>query len=273
VEKLLSLEHLNVQDNQLKDPTETARLTGIPNLKRIWVKRNPYTKLYPDHRITTFNLFRKTPGYVDDIVIDESGPGYSERKQLVERAPEIERQLAQPAIRIAEHPIIVRDVEPTKSIPTATAELSTNSTRRKKAPRRRIVDLAKDESFARIPDEDIAATIPASNPVLDRTLQAMSTSPSQHAPDSSTSSNDDAHKASINSLGDVSDENNEQDDDYRAKIEALRQEFGSNWLSALGDQNWHNSHHLELTQGQTITQESLHHSGQHIIVSGGRTLG
>lgn len=274
VERLLSLEQLNVQDNQLSDPMEIARLTCIPNLKRVWVKRNPFTKSSSDYRVMAFNLFRKTPGYVDDIVLDDSGPGYTERKQLVDRVPEMERQLSQPSIRIAELPVIVQQSELTQAILSAQPEVSMSSTRRKKAPRRRIVDLAKDEVSARVLDEDLVATI---NPIT--TLpdhQAPSTGGRPAAAPLSLPADtldDEFYDGSTQAPSVGSSELAMQEDDYRAKIEALRQEFGSNWLSVLGDQNWHNSHHMEVTHGQNLGHHSMHRPNHQVIVSGGRTLG
>lgn len=273
VERLLSLEQLNVQDNQITDSMEMARLTGIPNLKRIWVKRNPFTKSSSDHRIMTFNLFRKTPGYVEDIVIDESGPGYTERKQLVDRVPEVERQLAQPSIRIAELPVIVQQSEPSKVVYGLPGEVAMNSTRRKKAPRRRIVDLAKDEVGSRLPNEDLATTVIADSTDTDRSRVLLSRTHSEPASTSTNTPEPDTDESSVQTLVHRSSEQLTQADDYRAKLEALRQEFGSNWLSALGDQNWHNSHTVELGRGQVLGHDSLHRPGHQVIVSGGRTLG
>lgn len=273
VERLLSLEQLNVQDNQISDPMEMARLTGIPNLKRIWVKRNLFTKTASDYRITTFNLFRKTPGYVEDIVIDESGPGYTERKQLVDRAPEVERQLAQPSIRIAELPVIVQQSEPSKPVVGGPGEVAMNSTRRRKAPRRRIVDLAQDESGSRIPTEDLTAAVIAETPIPDRSTLLPGRTYSAPTPVSTSTPEPDTDESSVQTLVHRSSEQINQEDDYRAKIEALRHEFGSNWLSALGDQNWHSSHIVELTRGQGLGHDSLHRPGHQVIVSGGRTLG
>ncbi|EXJ88163.1 hypothetical protein A1O1_05091 [Capronia coronata CBS 617.96] len=276
VERLLSLEQLNVQDNQLSDPMEMARLTCIPNLKRIWVKRNPFTKAHSDYRVTAFNLFRKTPGYVEDIVIDDSGPGYSERKQLVERAPEIERDLSQTSIRIAELPVIVQPVGDTKSSPALPVEAATNSIRRKKAPRRRIVDLAKDETFARseVPDDNATAHLP---PDSNATVPTGMPASRDHLPprrDAEETLADELKDDSRKALSFHLDDELAQQDEYRGKIEALRQEFGNNWLSALGDQsNWHNNHHLEVAQGQILGNGSLHQTGPQVIVSGGRTLG
>ncbi|KIX01798.1 uncharacterized protein Z518_09525 [Rhinocladiella mackenziei CBS 650.93] len=273
VERLLSLEHLNVQDNQLSDPMEMARLTCIPNLKRIWVKRNPFTKSFSDYRVTTFNLFRTTPGYVDDITLDDSGPGYSERKQLVDRVPEVERQISQPSIQILESPIVIQQSEQAKPGSNVPTKVSVNSIRRKRAPRRRIVDLAKDESFARVPDEDLAAAIsPNPSTVNQQTLPAASDTPVPASLPAETQ-DDDPYGGSTQAPSLGSNEQLNSHDDYRAKIEALRQEFGTNWLSVLGDQSWHNSHHMEVTQSHNLGHNPLHRSGHQVIVSGGRTLG
>ena len=277
MERLLSLEQFNVQDNQLADAMEMARLTGIPNLKRVWVKRNPFTKTQTEYRVTTFNLFRKTPGYVDDLVIDDSVPGYSERKQLVDRVPEVERH-SQPSIRIAEQPIIVPKSEPVQPSVSETADVMTNTFRRRKAPRRRIVDLAHDETFARVADEDIAATLdPVLTPDTDlATLEILRTTsdPTVSRSPPAEMLVDDLFDGSTEAPSIGSNASNQQQEDYRAKVEALRQEFGANWLSALSEQNWHNSHHLEVLQGQNQNLDSLHRSGhQHVIVSGGRMLG
>ncbi|KAL8762706.1 MAG: hypothetical protein Q9184_001360, partial [Pyrenodesmia sp. 2 TL-2023] len=90
VEKLLSLERLDLRENRIGDPAELARLTGLPDFREVWIVQNPFTKSHPNHRIVIFNLFRETPGLVNDISIDASGPAYNERKQLIDRVAEIE---------------------------------------------------------------------------------------------------------------------------------------------------------------------------------------
>ncbi|KKA28134.1 hypothetical protein TD95_000971 [Thielaviopsis punctulata] len=87
IERLLPLERLDLRENHLKDPVELARLTGMPYIREIWVDGNPFTRTHKDYRITIFNLFRKTPGYTEDLVIDGSGPSYSEKRYLVDRVP------------------------------------------------------------------------------------------------------------------------------------------------------------------------------------------
>ena len=88
IERLFSLERVDVRDNRLRDPMELARLAGIPDIVDLYVIKNPFTKTHSDYRITIFNAFRSTPGHVQDVTIDTFGPFYIEKKQLVDRAPE-----------------------------------------------------------------------------------------------------------------------------------------------------------------------------------------
>ena len=70
-----------------------------------------------------------------------------------------------------------------------------------------------------------------------------------------------------------SDATADSQDDYRIKIEALRQEFGVNWLSQLGDQSWRNSHHTEMQHNEALAHPSLHRANTTAVASSGRTLG
>lgn len=162
IERLYPLERLDLRENKLSDPTELARLTGIPELREIWVAGNPFTRTHPNYRVTIFNLFRKTPGYTEDIIIDASGPGYNERRQLVERAAERSNvPVVMPAppdngppIVDVNKPLIVHDEpkEPSvlrKERPAAlptTSEIYSSGSRRRKTPRRRIVDLSTPDT-------------------------------------------------------------------------------------------------------------------------------
>ncbi|KAI4289403.1 MAG: hypothetical protein L6R35_001323 [Caloplaca aegaea] len=92
IERLLSLERLDLRENKLGDPTELARVTGLFEFREVWVMQNPFTLMrsYTNYRVAIFNLFRNTPGFISDILIDASGPTYNERKQLVDCVPEVE---------------------------------------------------------------------------------------------------------------------------------------------------------------------------------------
>ncbi|KAG4302803.1 hypothetical protein PCK1_000963 [Pneumocystis canis] len=86
IEKLTSLERLDVRDNLLSDPMEIARLANAPNFKQIWVAGNPFTqKHFSTYRVTIFNLFRTMSNHMSDILIDGQGPGIMEKRRLFER--------------------------------------------------------------------------------------------------------------------------------------------------------------------------------------------
>jgi hypothetical protein len=161
IERLLPLERLDLRDNGLSDPMELARLTGIPDIREVWVDGNPFVRTHKDYRVTIFNLFRKTPGYTEDIVIDGTGPSYVERRQLIERAPVpdsvpvVKPAPAEiPAVNVGK-PTVVHEDEGRASATlrkerpspkTATSEVNTSSTKRRKTPKRRIVDLATGDT-------------------------------------------------------------------------------------------------------------------------------
>jgi len=164
VERLYPLERLDLRDNRLTDPTELARLTGIPDLREIWVSGNPFTRTHGAYRVTIFNLFRRTPGYSEDILIDASGPGYNERRHLVERVAERPNvpvvkpppaDYGLPAVDVnkpaiiydppkEKEPAVLRKERPAPS--TTTSETYTSSTRRRRTTKRRIVDLSTADS-------------------------------------------------------------------------------------------------------------------------------
>lgn len=284
VERLLSLENLAVQDNYLSDPMEAARLTQTPNFHRLWVKHNPLARTHSDYRITMFNVFRSTPGYLEDIVIDDYSPGYNERKYLVERAPEIERPQVIRSIQIVEPPIIDQDnveapPEQTKNVtlgdkvsdveprPDATAY----STRRRKTARRRIVDLSRDESSSTHKVKEIEG---------DR-KPSVETGRPKHLVDMHAASTGDIFAASPSSevlgtsesLQDVMLQAGSHPDEYRRKVEALREEFGSNWISALSDRGYGGNLHLAASTGSLTHHSPLQRANTHAIISGARTLG
>lgn len=173
IEKLYPLERLDLRDNNLTDPMEIARLTGIPEIREVWVSGNPFTRTHRDYRITIFNLFRKTPGFTEDIIIDASGPSYSERKQLVDRVPippavpviKPPPVTTIPAVDVSKpaivygaprEPAVLRKERPTVRAVSneATTTTTTTTSRRRRVPRRRIVDLATNDAAAR------SATVP-----------------------------------------------------------------------------------------------------------------
>jgi hypothetical protein len=270
IERLLSLENLNFQDNKISDPMEAARLTGLPNMHRICVKRNPLTRR-TDYRITIFNLFRNTPGYSEDLIIDDSSPGYTERKLLQDRVPEIERppivrpieviQLSQPP-RPDSINHITTSSHSEMAVEKPQTEYAVNSSRRRRAPRRRIVDLSMEEEQGSGVSPAVANNF---GPVLRRSAAG-------HLDRSMSEQTDMLHasNATPKSTSTVST----TPDEFRQRIEALKLEVGDRWLNVLRDQGLSGSADLFLNGNadeRPIPPIQRHHS--QALVSGGRTLG
>ncbi|KAL9585021.1 MAG: hypothetical protein Q9212_001773 [Teloschistes hypoglaucus] len=312
IERLLSLERLDVRDNKLVDPTELARLTALPEFREVWIMQNPFIRSHSDYRIAIFNLFRTTPGHVDDVVIDGSSPTYSERKHLVDRVLEIEpvsivrgamvgSGTRAPAIKGDEQYIKLPDPtdpdtsrrggtswaahqfqKPSSYAINASSPRTTQSRaidqsasvskRSKRSTRRqRLVDLAVDEQVS------YGNVLPAVQPTLanqeprDHLTRRKSndiekSTTADTAAGRQISPNDSGLSARALTREDTTDNEDEtpafrgpnrlvphgvqpwgitesQDPRlkthaYRHKVETLRQEVGSNWLSALSDEGW-----------------------------------
>ncbi|KAB8074633.1 hypothetical protein BDV29DRAFT_201218 [Aspergillus leporis] len=274
IERLLSLERLDLRDNDLTDPTEIARLTSLPEIREIWVSGNPFLKTHSNYRVVIFNLFRRTPGYSEDIIIDGSGPGYTERKQLIDRAAEPE---GTPIIRsaTADHSAAVS--KPSNSVGQgATAagpvegedgpprriqqnEYGVGSTRRKKGHRRRIVDTSAEKPSAD-GNETPGAMVPSALSVqhiqlpLDPFLSPSSerqrrsdrgpqVGPAKVRSPEKVDNDQDIPARPINeplvlphTVHDL--DWNADGDFYRRQLEALKQEVGNSWLTALGEHAW-----------------------------------
>jgi hypothetical protein len=267
-----------VQDNNLRDVMEASRLTALPNLNRIWLKHNPLTKTYPAYRVKVFNLFRSTAGYVEDIIIDDSPPGYAEKQQLVERVPEKEPRVIRPIVQIVETPLVTHN-EARQQV-FETTEPSQGSARRRKPNRRRIVDLAHDDAPWR-PNGNVTVV---SRPSMDGRRSTDSAAPTRlHADVDSfaDAASQDHHSAvdmALHSTRTVATTDGDiaatPDDAYRGQAEALRRELGSNWLNALESQDWHSSHRIDLHRAEGMSHgPSLHRAHTMVATSATRTLG
>lgn len=268
IEKLFPLERLDLRDNRLTDPMELARLTGIPEIREIYVEGNPFTRTHRDYRITIFNLFRQTPGYTEDITIDATGPTYSEKRYLVERVaeppavpvvkpppPEIPAvDVSRPAIIYDDppkEPAVLRKERPQPK--TASSEVNTNSTRRRRTPKRRIVDLATNDSPLP-PAQPVDRPVADVRTVLDsesnyRTSQppetqsslAESPLPNTQFPSPEVPRIDTNVIPQLPSIFGSPGSNMDWDvggELYRRKIEALRDKVGNGYLSVLSEEGW-----------------------------------
>ncbi|KPI45263.1 putative leucine-rich repeat-containing protein [Cyphellophora attinorum] len=274
VERMLSLENISVQDNHLKDVMEAARLTALPNLRRVWIKHNPFTKTTNNYRVQIFNLFRTTAGYSEDIVLDDYSPGYTEKKQLVERVPEKEPRTSQTIVQIAE-PVVVHDDAPAQEQREG-ADIHKASTRRRRTARRRIVDLAHDEGRWE-PQAEIKVVSRPSDDI--RRPLDMATVDQDHTASRTRSASQPADVSvaltmpGTDGVAGTEPSRATHDSTYRDQAEALRRELGSTWLSALESQNWHGSHHLDVQNMQSMGHPPSLHRANTVAVVTGRTLG
>ncbi|ELQ44428.1 hypothetical protein MCOR27_010195 [Pyricularia oryzae] len=292
IEKLYPLERLDLRDNKLTDPMELARLTNIPDLREVYVEGNPFTRTHKDYRVTIFNLFRQTPGYTEDITIDSTGPTYAEKKQLVDRVPlppavpVVKPRASEiPAVDVLK-PAIIYETPKEASVlrkerprPKATAsEINTNSTRRRRAPKRRIVDLATKESLAAngqpteftsqlvkssqgrvIYKEDnyrISQTADSQSPQLSAPVSITKVpATTQEVPRINTGIlKTDAAKQPVVVASHEPEPSWEASppvdwdaggEVYRRKIEELRDKVGQGYLSVLSEEGWDASRHLQ----------------------------
>lgn len=319
IERLLSLERLDLRDNRIKDPTEVARLTGIPFLRELWITGNPLIKSHSNYRVTIFNVFRTTPGLVEDIILDGSGPGYSERRQLKDRVCEPESvPVLKPVPSVDTNHSTDYGTLPPKAPPTADPNIGTvprpplqstqsdlvgSSSRRKKGPRRRIVDLSREEGTLANSLLLHQAILPilteshvALNPDLSDKQLEIASSSILHRQELSSPGITDAPSLRLSSIPsgfssrtahaspDSSNQNrspasefknaNLNGDAYRQKVEALKNEVGNTWLNVLSEDGWHEHGKSKSDYGRIDAMRGLPsvHNPSPMILSSSRTL-
>lgn len=310
IEKLYPLERLDLRDNRLTDPKELARLTGIPEIREIWVEGNPFTRTHKDYRVAIFNLFRMTPGYTEDIVIDGSGPSSSEKRMLVDRVPIPESvpvvkpivtemrgvDVSKPTVvySAVKEAAVLRKERP---VPKAVvSETNTSSTRRRRTPKRRIVDLStSDKNPLPSPVDVHSPRFPINSPPIvaspmdgnyrishaPRTQSSPPIAyPKAHEYGSGAFSSENAHVNGSDRVFNASDIQ-QQDWDasgelYRRKIEALRDKVGEGYLSVLSEESWdannvYGSSNIPTTTAALLAAHPAHHTPTMQAVHGGHS--
>jgi hypothetical protein len=304
IERLLSLERVDLRDNKLTDPTEVARLTGVPYITEVFVHRNPFCKSYGGYRVTIFNLFRKTPGYAEDIKIDSTLPSSAERKQLVDRVPELpsvpvvrpplEDEMppppAPPKVVKALDSADLADSPRTSLHRSKSGKTGQGSHKKKKVPKRRIVELTQSEALQPSDLTPPPSYSTEDDVVLPKATVSANSVPHFEAPEDSIASGDPSKvlpqlDTGVRARSDtavpqamVSPEFDVTSDLYKKRIEALRQDFGNNWLSALGDEGWDAKSVASIPSAHSgftspVIRPVMARTPSQGIVSGGRTLG
>ncbi|KAI9847872.1 MAG: hypothetical protein M1838_000706 [Thelocarpon superellum] len=319
IERLLSLERLDLRDNKVTDPTELGRLTGIPDMREIWIASNPFTRTHGGYRVTIFNLFRTAPGHMVDIIIDSTHPGYSERRQLVDRVAEpASVPVVKPPPRDASVTTTVQPKVATVKLvdgsamspetvreraepgwPEGDSPVGTN--RRRKGPRRRVVELSHASSSPRTlshspsagPEEAEAEAERLASPSPRTTDPAVAIPPRRssqtHAvapPPLDTAMAPPPMPASVSAsavplVAKEPPDWNVSSEIYKKKIEALRNDVGNNWLAVLNEDGWDRAPPAtqaspggDFSPTSTIRPSpTTPRAGSQPIVSGARTLG
>ena len=293
IERSLSLERLDLRENRMGDPTELSRLTGLPDFQEVWVARNPFARSHSRYRLTIFNLFRHTPGLMDDIIIDGSAPLYNERRHLVDRATEGEPvSVMKPTTSLETESLPIASSMSQQDLPSRsiTGSQSYGQHHRAQAdcvedlkgaarPRRfkkgikrqRLVDLAVAqgtppglEPFAPISSavtqdggDHIAHAITnspgnllAGEAGISKALMSSKSKSSAQPYPKTEGVKNEAITAQPRGAGQPSTDGNHplsmtsaQDNRlkaraYQQKVESLKKEVGSNWLSSLGEDAW-----------------------------------
>lgn len=250
VERLPSLDRIDLRNNKLVDPTELARLTGAPNMSEVWIAHNPFMKSHPNYRITIFNLFRNTPGYADDITIDGSAPGMVERRSLTDRVAELPKPTASAPIstptlastkiapldvKKSEDPQLVKR-ESEKSVHLVTSGQVAKA--KKRSGRRRVVELTRDEPS---PYEDSLSPItPSPIAQVSSSTRSMPSTEPDGASQRVAARGDETQNYVLRGAPLQSEQINWEvrGDEYKKRIEALKNEVGSGWLTVLSEEGW-----------------------------------
>ncbi|KAK9469326.1 hypothetical protein V1512DRAFT_255997 [Lipomyces arxii] len=261
LDRIVSLERLDLRDNKLTDPTELARLTGAPNLSEIWVLGNPFVKSHSSYRITIFNLFRNTPGYDQDILLDGNLPGILEQRQLDER---VEESVPLPVAKMSNANESVSEVTAVKSkeededlLPMIKGfsflKNSNTLTKPKRTPSPQRAPQKKDQTenlmaapTAIRPPPAIKITNPTPRakrrPGRRRVVELDSPDSGDDQMSTKTSGSAISSLKSPKSFSPPSmpppDEHDwaRQGEEYRKRVESLRNDFGSGWLSVLSEE-------------------------------------
>jgi hypothetical protein len=319
IEKIPTLERIDVRDNKLYDPTELRRLTSAPELVDVYVVKNPFTRTHSDYRITIFNAFKDTPGHHAEVTIDTLPATHNEKKLLHDQAPDLQPvPVVQPPAEDDNESEAELGAETPPQPPAleqpssgahshshrrSTSDMGPQSLRRaskRKGTRRRIVELSQQESLSSSPAEPTLlheVEIPPKSPLefpepatpdpttyhtapTTRLHTQLPTSPQRPMLDTAFTSPTPVPK--IRDASDAEDESptvqyspqavlEPNTDLYRQKIEALKQELGSNWLSALGEEQTR-VRQRSYSPG-TRTAEGRRGQGGRGVSVGGRTLG
>ncbi|CAG8533386.1 6399_t:CDS:2 [Diversispora eburnea] len=212
LERMWSLEYVDVRENRLTDWDEIGRMTELPGINQIYVEGNPFTKyqIYRDNGV--------------EIILDGTGPTYNERRQLVTNN--------KPSVFSLKIPTAVMNDESLLS--TSPGKLDDDKpiqvlrTKKSRKFHKRVVKLdGEDENYSGSELAEIKSISSKSGKKKKKDKHLHEVALPKHRLV-------EVEKA-------VAAENNPEQtagEDYRRKIEELRTEGGSAWLRVLSEMEY-----------------------------------
>lgn len=79
VERLHTLEQIDLRTNMIQDPGEVGRLATLPQISHVWIHSNPLLTTHPDARVACFYFFALEHKHV---VLDDAPCGFFERRRV-----------------------------------------------------------------------------------------------------------------------------------------------------------------------------------------------
>lgn len=141
VERLHTLEQVDLRGNRIADAGEIGRLATLPRISHVWIARNPLVTDVPDSRVACFAEFALEH---KAVLLDDQPCGFFERRRVAERLSR----------RVAPRPLV-----PSASIE---AQLSSQVRRITLTPKSRSVATSPRSEPARHRRRERAAVLPPS---------------------------------------------------------------------------------------------------------------
>ena len=82
VERLHTLEQVDLRGNRIADAGEIGRLATLPRISHVWIARNPLVTDVPDSRVACFAEFALEH---KAVLLDDQPCGFFERRRVAER--------------------------------------------------------------------------------------------------------------------------------------------------------------------------------------------
>ncbi|CAG8734157.1 9849_t:CDS:2, partial [Racocetra persica] len=236
LERLWSLEYVDVRDNRLTDWAEIGRMADLHRIKQIFVEGNPFTKYQQSYRVNIFSLFREKD---KEIILDGSGPSYNERRHITVSSKPLYEKIPEAIVGNEAH------------LSTSPEDTLSSLKPSKSSKHRRIVKLdGEDEHNS---ESDIGSDVMSissksgknkkkkSKPKLEKMTSkhrlveiekavAAENDPQLKKKKSLKFRHQSLDMQRLNSTSPVESEIVTSGEDYRRKIEELRNEGGSSWL-------------------------------------------